>query len=708
MRTIDLRATDKVVGDDIGSFSLLTFWRVLAGRKRFIVAFVIGFMAIGFLYRSLGSDTYTAESVILLENTSADLGGSASGESTLDTFTAIQVFGSRRVLETVAEEMNLQDMPEFNPFIGADDSGSPIAWVADGVRALYQTIFPPADEGTAEEAASDAVAPTEETIRRITTLIVESKVDFIASTQSRLILVRTNTSDPDLSANLSNNVSEAFLDELLATRIQAVDRLVEQLGRRVVELRQEVRDREAELQKLVNSVETVDSAMIDMRRDEAARLRDQVSLLQSEIARDRTLATRLEAVLDLPDAEIGAAIAQFQDSSDFIAALGDDVTSEEVANTVDEIQQRLNRRERLVSGLQEGLANIERQIVSQSADILRYQQLRREVEASEEILAFSVRRVNELSVQNGMEGGGGRIISRADPPFDPDGRGRVRVMVILGMLGLMTAIGWLLIREATNQTVRTPADLAPLLPETRIVQVPAAPRRRFFDEKAFQQRLLLSDATPYSEAVRRLRTAIMQDVPPGKSLTIHVASDLVSSGKSLLTISLARSCALLGKRVLVIEANMRQGTMVEQLKVERPQLGLEDVIAGEVELEGAVRNYAQLGIDLLFSGKGQQNPADLLDSPGFARLVDDAMASYDVVLIDTPPILAAPDALLGSRHADRTVFVAGHMVSTLESISDALVELPEGVARQAVVALYGADVSKSRRAASYQKKLAQL
>lgn len=670
-----------VTPEDTSSFSLLSLFQIIWGRKWTVLAMTILFAGLSIFSSLRGEDTYTADVTLVLEENNADLTNALIRDPQLyaDTRTAVTVFGSRRVLERVVDRMALTDNPLFNPFLNPEDG----------------------------------VVVEEEVVRHTVLSTLESKISFETAPVNRLILVSATTVDPVLSAELADTVAEEFLADLLRTRLAAVDGVVEQLGRRVVELRQVVREKEEALQAFVNTTEFADPAIVEQRREALARVRAQVARLETEVATDTGLLQELDALTEASPETIAATFAASQGLTQLANGFGTVRDAEDVAEMRAALERQLNRNTRLLSGLSEGLAERESGVEAQSEQLLAYQQLERDVEASAEIYSFSVRRLNELSVQSGVEGGGGRIVLPAEVPLGPDGSGTVRSAIVLGLLGLFTGVAWVLIRETTNQRVRSLADLNQVMPNARAVSIPRAPGAR----SAFETRMLLSSKpAPYPEAVRKLRTALLQDTGLSESLVVHVTSDLNSKGKTTLSLGLARSFALLGKRVLVIDANMRQaGMMADILRLDQPEACLQDVITHNVTLEDAVQTHNEMDIDLLLAGRNRQDPADLMAFDTFESVISEAAKKYHIVLIDTPPLLASIDGVLSIKHADRTVFhtnrtvfVASARVSTIESLNDALSELPNGAAMVDVVALYGADDRQARRYSGYQRKLARL
>ena len=682
---------------------LLTLWRIIWAKRWLIASVTMAFIVLGVLATRSNTETYTAESLLLIQGSDASLTTTVSPDATAaDTQTAVVVYGSRRVFETVVDQLGLLSNPEFNPFVepatpgGADapDTGA-LGWLT----SILQSFLPAPDEDT--EPAS------EELQRQLTVRTLQERVQIVAARGSSLVQVFATSEDPEMAMSLANVVAEAFLQDLAQSRLDAFDRVIQQLSGRIVELRQEVRDANQDLQSFTNSTTVADPVVIDSMLEEASRLRARLAENELQTQRDQDALASLVTLTNASDTQVADAFAMNEALNEIADAnpglIGADLVS--VAGV--ELTNRITRRVELNNRLQSSLTQLEGRIASQSEGLIRSQQLQREADAKAEIYEFSVRRLNELSVQSGIEGSGGRVVSEAQLPIFPNGQGRRQVVIVLAILGFVTAIGYVLIREATNQRVRTTADVSAVLGGRKCVSLPAAPIKSLFGQSTYSERMLTSDdSTPYAGAVRRLRIALLAGQPENTPLSLTATSDLLSTGKTVSLLALARSCALVGKRVIVIDADMRRSGVAKQLRLPTPAVGLQDVLLGSAEPSEPCQSIDKLGFDVLLPRKLKENPTDLLEHPSFGSLLANAKAEYDLVLVDTPPVLAAPDALQVMAAVDRTMFVVGADASTRETLNAALSEMPFGLSDDDFVVLYGEKDVQKERAARAVRRLA--
>ena len=161
----------------------------------------------------------------------------------------------------------------------------------------------------------------------------------------------------------------------------------------------------------------------------------------------------------------------------------------------------------------------------------------------------------------------------------------------------------------------------------------------------------------FIEAVRGLRTSLHFTMMDATNRIVVVSGPTQDCGKTLVSTSLASIAAQAGQRVLFIDADMRKGYVHNIFKLNN-HLGLSSVLGGNVEWQDAVQRFDKGGFDVLTCGPRPSHPVDLLMSERFQAVMSRIDTLYDIVIIDTPPVLAVTDALLITRAAATTLLVA--------------------------------------------------
>jgi polysaccharide biosynthesis transport protein len=181
-----------------------------------------------------------------------------------------------------------------------------------------------------------------------------------------------------------------------------------------------------------------------------------------------------------------------------------------------------------------------------------------------------------------------------------------------------------------------------------------------FDPKAGASPLALSSDPygPRSEAVRRLRTNVEFVHLTDWSNAIVITSSIPQEGKTTTAINLALSLAADGLRVMLIDANLRQPAVAKLLGLQN-RAGLSTVLIGQARVEDVVLNWHGTKLDILTSGPARPNPSDILGSEAMTSLLRQLTGTYDVVLVDSPPLLLAADAVILSRSTGHAFIIVG-------------------------------------------------
>lgn len=159
-----------------------------------------------------------------------------------------------------------------------------------------------------------------------------------------------------------------------------------------------------------------------------------------------------------------------------------------------------------------------------------------------------------------------------------------------------------------------------------------------------------------SEQYRTIRTTINFSLPGNEMKTLLFTSASKEEGKSTTSANMAVVFAESGKKVLLVDADMRKPTLHHTFHLNN-HIGLSNLLIGKGELEQSVRDSGISGLELLTSGQIPHNPAELLDSPMLDRLVAEMKERYDLIIFDSPPILSVTDSKILANKCDGTVLV---------------------------------------------------
>lgn len=188
--------------------------------------------------------------------------------------------------------------------------------------------------------------------------------------------------------------------------------------------------------------------------------------------------------------------------------------------------------------------------------------------------------------------------------------------------------------------------------------------------------LLLSQNSPFSvqEAYKSLRTNVAFSIAGGDSKCIGVTSPNRGDGKSSVAVNLAISFAQIGKKVVLVDCDMRLHTVAHKPEIKRSP-GLSDYLVGEKSINECIFSVSKLGFAVVPAGNIPPDPTTLLESKEMRELLGVLRNYYDYIIVDLPPVLPVPDAMILSKHIDGYLIVVKSGTAEYRNVSDALKQL---------------------------------
>lgn len=332
--------------------------------------------------------------------------------------------------------------------------------------------------------------------------------------------------------------------------------------------------------------------------------------------------------------------------------------------------------------------------------------LTRDVESGQQVYMQLLNKEQELKITEASTVGDVRIV---DPAITQPGVLKPKKgLIILGaiILGLMLSIVGVLLRSLFNRGIESPQ----VLEEHGIsvyASIPLSEWQKARDSvktikgvKRYKQSQLLAVGNPTDlaiEAIRSLRTSLHFAMMQAQNNVLMMTGVSPSIGKTFVCANLAAVISQTNKRVLLIDCDMRKGYTHELLGTNNVN-GLSEILIGQGDVTTAAKPTSIAKFDLIPRGQVPPNPSELLMSERFAELVSWASKNYDLVLIDTPPILAVTDAAIAGRHVGTTLMVARYAVNTLKEVETSLSRFEQnGIPVKGVILN-----SIFRRASAYQ------
>ncbi|WP_349570040.1 polysaccharide biosynthesis tyrosine autokinase [Azotobacter salinestris] len=327
--------------------------------------------------------------------------------------------------------------------------------------------------------------------------------------------------------------------------------------------------------------------------------------------------------------------------------------------------QGLIRRQNEIARRVQGLPETQQELL----------RLSRDVQVGTAIYTQLLNKAQELDLVRAGTVGNVRIVDQAVIDGGPVAPKKPLIQMIATLAGALLAIGFVLLRKLLNPGLETPEAIEQLgLPVYAAVpfsgrQAHIKPKRRqTAGDPAASPLLALSHPNdPAVEALRSLRTSLHFIMLGAQDNRLVISGPGPQAGKSFVCANLAAVVAQAGKRVLLIDVDMRKGHLHKLLGMPA-DMGLADLLAGRCELADVIHPTPLAGLFLLPRGQLPPNPSELLMRPELTAALEQASASHDLVILDTPPLLAVTDAAIVGRQAATTLIVTRYGTSSAREI----------------------------------------
>ncbi|MEC6822475.1 polysaccharide biosynthesis tyrosine autokinase [Photobacterium piscicola] len=301
--------------------------------------------------------------------------------------------------------------------------------------------------------------------------------------------------------------------------------------------------------------------------------------------------------------------------------------------------------------------------------------LTRDVQVNQQIYVQLLNKVQELSIVKASTVGNVRILDNAQAYSQAVKPKKALIVVLATLLGGMLSVAIVLLRAALHRGVENPDEIEAIgLPV--YASIPLSSWQLDLDKKLkLKKKLsinesLLTIANPADlsiEALRSLRTSLHFAMMEARNNIVMISGPSPGIGKSFVSANMAAVMAKGGQRVLVIDADMRKGQMERQMCVDSKP-GLADYLSGQQTLEQVIKSPGVENLDFIARGAVPPNPSELLMHPRLKALLDWASENYDLVLVDTPPILAVTDPAIVGAYAGTTMIVARFGLNPVKEI----------------------------------------
>lgn len=648
--------------DTLGEgFDLRQIVAVIRTHLYWIIGVMVASVVLGLLLTMLQTRQYTAVSTVQIDDVGAqilrsgqDLEGPMGAYDT-DRFlnTQLDVLKSKALARRVADRLKLYGNQRFIAAMG----GSPSA--ASGSRERIETR---------------------------TVSMLRSHLSVTLPRQSRIASIAIVSSDQNLSAQIANAYADEFIQSNLQRKFESSDYARQFVAQQMASAKQRLEESERQLNSYARSaglIRTRDAASTAEGGGGQTSITS-TSLVELNSAANEAKARRIEAearwraVANVPGlaskevlsnntvqnlltrkAEIEADLRQersrhLDEHPNVIKLVAQmSAVDQQLANVVSGVRKSIEQEYRAAQAAEQSLAQQVNQLKSDTLGeqdrSVGYSVLAREADTNRTLYDGLLQRYKELTAASGIASSNIALIDRAEVPSSPSSPNLLINLAYAIFAGLAISALLVFVRLQLDDAVRVPEDVEHKLSLPVLGIVPKLREGDTFDQ--------LSDPkSSMSEAYNSLRGAISFTTNEGPPRLLLVTSASAGEGKSTTSYALARGFAKLGRRVLLVDVDMRRPSTHRQFGVEN-DIGLSNLLVGQAGLEQVIRPTEFENLSIVTSGPIPPSPTELLASKRMQDLLAAARSQYDMVVLDSPPILGLADSPLLSSFADGTLLV---------------------------------------------------
>jgi succinoglycan biosynthesis transport protein ExoP len=600
--------------------------------------------------------------------------------------TQAAIIRSRDLGTQAVRRLDLINHPLYNPALARPQ---PSTW--ERLLAPITALF--TDAPAAEEKQSVNIAPqTPEERARLMEGIISGYLGGLSVTTSqtgaRVATINFTSPDPRLAADAANMAAKVYIEGQISNRGQSTQSALRFLSEKVEELRAKMIDAERVLtqfrtdtgllqlgdsspvaQQLTSYRTQLNDVRATMRNLESsggqvsAMLRGQGSIeANSQVMTNPFIAQLRSQQADI-ERKIAEARTQLRDNHPNLIAMRNELREVQgkIGSEIRKVSANLGnevavmkQREEILNG---EIKRLEGELNKQANSEVRLRELQLGAQTARQLYETTLGRFNEVSItdDNTFQKAEARVLQPAAPPGGPIAPQRSAIMFMAFLISLAVGVALAVIIELLDAGFRSVHQLEQMAGSPALGMVPFQTNKLGRNKRPWDT-VLDKPNSSFAEAIRTIRTGLLLSSVDHPPRTVLVTSSVPGEGKTTTALALASAAAASGQRTIIVDCDMRQPTLHTNLGTKN-ELGLSDYLTGNAALEDLIHIDDRSGLHYICAGRLPPSPTDLLGSNRMKQLLQQLSAAFQMVMLDTPPILAVSDALLLVRTVDKTIFV---------------------------------------------------
>lgn len=645
-------------------FDLAAYWRLALKHRILLIGCFLTALAIGAALTLLMTPIYTAQATLQIDRESARVFNSedVTPRETLSQSedfyqTQYGLLRSRSLTERVVDSLGLAS--------------------SDQALASLEVRLPDGDGSAADKARAR---------RELAVKTIQTNLSIAPIRGSRLVAVGYDSPNPEVAARVANGFAENFIQANLDRKYESSSYAREFLEERIAQTKGRLEDAERQLvdyataQQIINVGDNDDGSGPGTTQSLASNdlVAINSALAEAKAARtaaeQRWRAASAASVLNLPEvlsnasaqrlieqratlnAQYQQKLAQFQPDYPEVVQLRAQIAEVDgqlqalAGNIRSSIQNQYTVALNNERALQAQVNGLKTDVLDLRDRSIQYNILQRELDTTRTLYEGLLQRYKEVGITGDITANNISIVDRAVPPVQPSKPDMLVNLALAALIGLGLGIVAVLALEALDETVATPDDVE------RKLGVPVLGVVPLLAKGETTSAAMADIRSGFSEAYYSLRTALQFSTPDGAPASILVSSARPAEGKSTTAYATALNLARVGKRVLLVDGDLRNPSMHRVVGVDNEK-GMSNLLSGSADLTSVVQRTRQDTLFFIPCGPLPPNPAELWGGDRVRQFLAECAKSFDHVVIDGPPVLGFADAPLLAANVGGTLFV---------------------------------------------------
>ena len=662
---------DQIPDSQADLIDLKEYWRAILAQKKMIAIITLVFVLFTLVFTLLTRPIYQATALVEINDSGRRLVSFQNvdaAEYLTDGYITTQsrVLQSDAVARRVVEKLNLQSNPEFNGELTQRG-------LMQGVRSVISNFKAQPAEPDMDRQQRRAVS------------IYLSRLSIEPIAKSSLIEVKFSSFTPKLASQLANAHVEAYIELSENRRFDSTSGSKRFLENEIGDTQARLETSEKKLTEFARQYRVIDvedrnniilTRLGDLNQAlaqvQAQRIDAESRYRQSQISDSENLANTFDnAFIRSLREELASNRAMYFEKleiykPDYPEMQQIEARAKQIQAAIDEQSNKISSNYRSnyeqlddnEKRLRTEIENLTSQLLDLQDRAVTYNILKREWEANKEIYAGLLERTKEVGVVAGMEVNIAQMVDPAKTPGRPVSPNLKLNLLLSVLLGLFTGICLALLLKFLDRTINSLKELTRVtgLGQLGLVPLIGSSKSTVKVNKNSQNVSNLMHASEYAESIQSIRTAIMFSSAGGVPKSIMFTSSVASEGKSTVSLSIAESFAQSGLNVVYVESDIRKDSQALDLGfLSTP--GLSDYLSGQHELviHQHVSGYDSLS--MIAAGSSVPNTVNLLESQQMRQLIERLESEFDLVVVDSSPVMGLADAPIIAQYVQSVVFV---------------------------------------------------